>query len=67
MERKLTLHHAHTASQACVNCSYDKRIATEYGTECRCEIDNHYIGYVACFEQTCEEFKRTTKWDKKEE
>lgn len=31
---------------------------------CHCEIDGHYISYVACFEKWCRRWARETKWDK---
>ena len=45
--------------QCCCSCKHnirkeDKKMA---GIYCECEIDGHYIGYVACFEQVCELWK----------
>ena len=45
----------------CVNCGHNIREATHYGIECRCEIDNHRIGYVDCIVQPefyCADSKR---------
>ena len=43
--------------KCCCNCKHDKR--TWEGGNCTttCDIDGHYIGYVACFETMCEEWE----------
>ena len=44
--------------ECCCTCKHNIReketIADIYGIYCECEIDGHYIGYVACFESVCE-------------
>ena len=42
--------------ECCCSCRHnirkqDKKMA---GIYCECEIDGHYINYVACFERVCE-------------
>ena len=49
----------------CVNCGHNIREATHYGIECRCEIDNHRIGYVECFEHWCRRWCKDRKWENK--
>ena len=41
------------SKRKCVNCRHNIRIPKKTYVECRCEIDNHYIGYVECFERWC--------------
>lgn len=37
----------------CCNCRHDIRIEEKGHINNYCEIDGHYIGYVACFEDWC--------------
>lgn len=39
-------------SKCCCSCRHNIR------TICHCEKDGHYIGYVANFEQVCEEWEK---------
>lgn len=51
----------------CCNCGHNIRTTEDNGhVKCNCDIDGHYIGYVACFTHWCPKWKRETKWDKKE-
>lgn len=50
--------------EACVACEHDIRHYEERGCTCYCEIDNHYIGYCECFEQTCEHFVKEKEHEK---
>lgn len=47
----------------CVNCRRNIRKKNEMGIECRCEIDGHYISYVANFTESC---RRWAKAERKE-
>lgn len=42
----------------CCNCAHDIRIPSETNPDMvdhnECDIDGHYIGYVACFEDCCD-------------
>lgn len=45
-------------SECCCSCKHNIRTRGDDGfVDTRCEIDNHYIGYVACFESVCEEWE----------
>lgn len=39
--------------RCCCNCIHDARLGDVGNTENYCEIDDHYIGYVECFEGWC--------------
>jgi hypothetical protein len=39
--------------KCCCSCKHDIRT----GDICNCDLDGHYIGYVACFESVCEEWE----------
>ena len=41
----------------CCSCTHNIRKCDGIDIECYCDIDNHYIGYVANFESVCEEWK----------
>ena len=46
-------------SECCCTCRHNirKHDEKQAGIYCECEIDGHYIGYVACFESVCDEYK----------
>ena len=48
-----------TLKKCCCNCIHDIRVKDERGMvrENVCEVDGHYIGYIACFEQRCDQWK----------
>lgn len=56
-------------SKPCVSCIHNVRIRVNgniTNVQCRCDIDWHYIGYCACFEQTCPHYARKkTVWLKR--
>ena len=39
--------------KVCCNCRHNKRVVRDKRDECRCEIDDHFIGYIECFEGWC--------------
>lgn len=43
--------------KCCCSCVHNIRKKEKNSINCYCEIDNHYIGCVACFESVCEEWK----------
>jgi hypothetical protein len=44
--------------ECCCSCKHNIRKQDEDGyINCQCDIDSHYIGYVANFESVCEEWK----------
>ena len=54
----------------CVNCRHNKRTPrrSKYVfMECRCDIDNHLIGYVDCFEGWCKRWAKDHKFDERRE
>ncbi len=50
--------------KVCCNCRHDIRYNVAGTIQTVCDIDNHYIGYVQCFEGWCRHWARETKWDK---
>lgn len=54
----MTITEAVNESRCCCSCRHNKRYHDEGGMcYCECEIDGHYIGYIACFENVCDEYK----------
>lgn len=51
----------------CVNCRRNIRIKNKSGIECRCEVDGHYIGYVATFTERCRKWAKEEKEEKEDE
>lgn len=43
--------------ECCCTCKHNIREKEGAGIYCKCEIDGHYINYVACFESVCELWK----------
>lgn len=45
-------------SKCCCSCRHNIRKHDEKraGIYCECEIDNHYIGFIACFENVCNNY-----------
>ena len=41
--------------ECCCSCNHNIRKGKP--VECYCAIDNHYIGYVDCFESVCERWE----------
>ena len=39
--------------KVCCNCRHNKRMAMGTYVDCHCDIDGHYIGYVACMTGWC--------------
>jgi hypothetical protein len=44
--------------KCCVSCKHNKRKKDGENTYCECEIDGHYISYIACFDNVCERWKK---------
>ena len=45
-------------SKCCCSCQHNIRTHDKvWGCVCHCERDGHYIGYVANFQQVCEEWE----------
>lgn len=51
--------------RCCCNCGRNKRIEVDGTIKCYCEIDNHRIGYLECFEGWCRRWKKDDKWEGK--
>lgn len=43
--------------KCCCSCTHNIRQKEEI-IRCYCEIDGHYINYVACFEDVCEKYEK---------
>ncbi len=54
------------SDRKCVNCRHNKRVDKGTHIECRCDIDNHYIGYVAFFEHWCRHWAEDHKFEEAE-
>lgn len=55
---KLTIVDVTNEKKCCCSCKYNKRVGKIADIKCYCEIDGHYIGYVANFESVCGEWER---------
>ena len=54
--------------KVCCNCRHNIRKSKKDYIECHCDIDNHYIGYVACMEYWCRHWATDKKkWAESEE
>ena len=52
-------------TKCCCSCSHNIRTGEPANITCHCDIDGHYIGYVACFEDCCDDWKTDApKWEK---
>jgi hypothetical protein len=40
--------------ECCITCKHNKRKKDGENTYCECEIDKHYISYIANFDNVCE-------------
>ena len=50
--------------KVCCNCRHNIRTGKIGERECYCEIDGHYIGYIACFEGWCKHWATDAKeWE----
>lgn len=49
----------YSGMMVCCYCDHNKRNGKG---DNRCEIDKHYIGYVACFEQWCRRWTPNKKF-----
>ena len=43
--------------KCCLSCDHNIRKHDGIDIETHCEVDGHYIGYVANFESVCEEWE----------
>lgn len=39
--------------RCCCNCRRNVRVEEHGGVNCYCDVDGHYISYVACFDDWC--------------
>ena len=44
--------------KVCCNCRHNIRTHKETHIECHCDLDNHYIGYVACMSYWCRHWSK---------
>ena len=54
-----------TKTKCCCNCVHDRRIESDRGITCQCDIDGSYIGYIQCFEARCDKWEEDP-WQKGE-
>lgn len=58
-------HNKHT--KCCCNCLHCNRVPDKNDPKLvshnECAIDKHYIGYLATFDDVCDNWTRETKWD----
>ena len=47
--------------RCCCFCGHNIRSGDIGKVKCNCEIDGHYIGYVACFESWCKHWCKAKK------
>lgn len=45
-------------SRVCCNCRHNIRTGDPGKIKCHCDIDNHYIDYVECFEGWCNRWSK---------
>lgn len=50
--------------KVCCNCRHNIRTPKIDHVECRCDIDNHYIGYTDCMEGWCRHWAKEKGSDK---
>ena len=53
----MTLTEVTDESKCCCSCKHNKRFRYADNVLCHCDKDGHYIGYIANFEQVCEEWE----------
>jgi len=44
--------------KVCCNCRHNIRTGEITNIECHCDLDNHYIGYIACMTHCCRHWSR---------
>ena len=49
--------------KVCCNCRHNIRTGEMGIKQCYCDIDNHYIEYIACFEYWCKHWSKERKWN----
>ena len=49
--------------KACCNCRHNIRTQAEDIITCHCEMDGHYIGYIACFEGWCQHWAKDRSFE----
>ena len=63
MTYKPKVYYKEDRKRCCCNCGRNKRVEEKGHTNCYCELDNHYIGYVEAFTGLCNRWKNERKWD----
>lgn len=53
--------------KVCCNCRHNIRTGETENIKCNCEIDNHYIGYLECFDGWCRRWASDEKFWEKED
>ena len=49
--------------KCCCSCIHNKRTGEITNIKCHCDIDEHFIGYVGCFDCVCEKWEGDTDAD----
>ena len=56
--------------RCCCNCKHCERVKEMVGKHetinTYCDLDNHYIGYVECFDGWCRRWAKSHKFDEEE-
>lgn len=52
--------------KVCCNCRHNIRAEENGRIVPRCDLDNHYIGYIATFEHWCRHWAKETTYERKE-
>lgn len=53
-------------NKICCNCRHNIRTKETTCIECHCDIDGHYIGYIACFEHWCRHWAKDKEIESEE-
>lgn len=54
-------------NKICCNCRHNIRTGKIPDIECHCDIDGHYIGYIACFEHWCRHWTKDKESEVKDD
>lgn len=50
-------------SRVCCNCRHNIRIGEDANIQCHCDVDGHFIGYIACFNHWCRKWAKDHKFE----
>ena len=55
----MTITNVTDPSRCCCSCEHNVRDGESGLIRCNCDIDGHYIGYIANFESVCENWEES--------